>query len=197
MLTAGIDTAKHKLDVAVHGQPGSFTVENNPAGWTLLAARLARIGVRRVGIEATGGYERGVTRYLRQQGFIVVVLQPLQVKAFAMLRLRRAKSDPIDAALVAACTFLLDAQNKMPPDPRYGLAMHRTRRSRCRRLRRRVALRLCGLGVLEVFPHQMQTNRGRMGMGSCERPAESAQPPWVEPGRRGRRAGGPAGRVAA
>jgi transposase len=118
MVTAGIDTAKDTLDVAVHGQPGSFAVANSPAGWKTLAARLARIGVQRVGIEATGGYERGVTRYLQQQGVTVVVLQPLQVKAFAMLRLQRAKSDPIDAALVAACTFLLDAQNKLPPDPR-------------------------------------------------------------------------------
>jgi transposase len=119
MLTAGIDTAKDTLEVAVHGTQGSFTVANSPAGWNILAARLARIGVQRVGIEATGGYQRGVTRYLQQQGVTVVVLQPLQVKAFAMLRLQRAKSDPIDAGLIAACTFLLDAQNKMPPDPRF------------------------------------------------------------------------------
>ncbi|MGB8258835.1 MAG: IS110 family transposase, partial [Terracidiphilus sp.] len=117
--TAGIDTSKDKLDVAVYGRPGSFTVENSPDGWAMLAARLAEIGVQRVGIEATGGYERGVTRYLQQVGFTVVVLQPLQVKAFAMMRLQRAKSDPIDAGLVAACTFLLDAQNKLPPDPRF------------------------------------------------------------------------------
>jgi transposase len=124
-LTAGIDTSKAKLDVAVHGRPGSFTVANSPAGWTALAARLAEIGVQRVGIEATGGYERGVTRYLQQQGFTVVLLQPLQVKAFAMLRLQRAKSDPIDAGLVAACTFLLDAQNKLPPDPRFDVLTDR------------------------------------------------------------------------
>ena len=116
--TAGIDTSKHKLDVAVHGRPGSFTVDNSPAGWAMLAARLAEIGVRRVGIEASGGYGRGVTRYLQQLGLTVVPPQPLQLKAFAMLRLQRAKSDPIDAGLVAACTLLLDATNKLPPDPR-------------------------------------------------------------------------------
>jgi transposase len=58
--TAGIDTSKDKLDVAVHGRPGSFTVENSPDGWAMLAARLAEIGVQRVGIEATGGSGRGV-----------------------------------------------------------------------------------------------------------------------------------------
>ncbi len=45
--------------------------------------QLAKAGVQRVGIEATGAYERGVTRHLQANGFIVVVLQPLQVKAFA------------------------------------------------------------------------------------------------------------------
>ncbi len=52
---AGIDTAKDKLDVAIHGRPTPFTVENRPAGWRRLAAALAAAGVKRVGIEATGG----------------------------------------------------------------------------------------------------------------------------------------------
>ena len=118
MLTAGIDTAKDKLDVAIHGQPNTWTVTNSLPGWKRLAGELAKAGVQRIGIEATGGYERGVTRHLQGAGFIVVVLQPLQVKAFAKLHLRRAKSDRIDAILIAACTVAIDARNKMPPDPR-------------------------------------------------------------------------------
>jgi len=78
-----------------------------------------KAGVTRVGIEATGWYERGVVAYLRQAGLTVVVLQPLQVKAFAQFKLRRAKSDPLDAHLIAACTHALDAADKMPPDPRF------------------------------------------------------------------------------
>jgi transposase len=61
-VTAGIDTATDQLDVAVHGRAGAFTVANNAAGWKTLAAELSRAGVQRIGIEATGGYERGVTR---------------------------------------------------------------------------------------------------------------------------------------
>jgi transposase len=118
-LTAGIDTAKDKLDIAVHGQASTFTVENSRAGWRCLAARLAKLGVQRIGIEATGGYERGVTRHLQAVGFTVVMLQPLQVRAFAKLHLRRAKTDRIDAILIAACTVALDAHNRMPPDPRF------------------------------------------------------------------------------
>lgn len=119
MLTAGIDTAKDKLDIAIHGQPNTWTVENRLPGWQRLAGELATAGVQRIGIEATGGYERGVTRHLQAAGFIVVVLQPLQVKAFAKLHLRRAKNDRIDAILIAACTVALDARNKLPPDPRF------------------------------------------------------------------------------
>ena len=110
-LAAGIDTAKHKLDVAVHGHDMRFTVANSHAGWRQLAAELARFGVKRVGIEATGGYERGVTLFLRDAGFAVLVLQPLQTKAFARLHLRRAKNDRIDARLIAACTQMIE-----PPD---------------------------------------------------------------------------------
>jgi transposase len=116
--TAGIDTAKHKLDIAIHGDTGTFTVANDTAGWNSLANRLHKAGVGRVGIEATGGYQRGVARHLQQAGFRVVTLQPLQVKAFATMRLQRAKSDRIDAVLIAACTHLLDSGDKLPPDPR-------------------------------------------------------------------------------
>jgi transposase len=126
-LTAGIDTSKSKLDVGIHGQKRSETFENAQAGWGRLQAWLTSEGVGRVGIEATGGYERGVTRHLQNAGVEVVVLQPKQVKAFGQLHLRRAKSDRIDAFLIAACTYLLDAQNRMPPDPRFdALADHLT-----------------------------------------------------------------------
>jgi transposase len=119
MLTAGIDTAKDKLDIAIHGRTNTWTVENSLPGWKRLAGQLADAGVERIGIEATGGYERGVTRHLQAAGFIVVVLQPLQVKAFAKLYLRRAKNDRLDAILIAACTVAIDARNKLPPDPRF------------------------------------------------------------------------------
>jgi transposase len=107
-LTAGIDTAKSKLDVAIHASPIRLTVDNKASGYKQLAAELRRAGVGRVGIEASGGYERGVINHLREAGFEVILLQPMQVKAFARLHLRRAKNDSIDAALIAACTAMID-----------------------------------------------------------------------------------------
>jgi transposase len=111
---AGIDIAKDKLDLAIHTLPIRLTVENRRPGWRRLADELAKAGVSRVGVEASGGYERGVIAYLRTAGLTVVLLQPLQVKAYARLHLRRAKNDAIDAALIAACTAALDEPHSAP-----------------------------------------------------------------------------------
>src|ERR1700688_233240 len=115
--TAGIDTSKLKLDIAVHQRTERWQVANALVGWRVLAANLVKAGVTRVGIEATGGYERGVVEHLRTAGFTVLVLQPMQVKAFGRVHLRRAKNDDLDAVLIAACTAALD-QPKIAPDPR-------------------------------------------------------------------------------
>jgi transposase len=126
IISAGIDTSKAKLDIAIHGGM-VFTVSNDETGWKQAAKRLREAGVKRIGIEATGGYERGVTWSLRGAGFVVFVFQPLQIKAFAELVLKRAKNDRIDAVLIAACTHLLDVTNKLPPDKRFeALADHLT-----------------------------------------------------------------------
>ena len=125
--TAGIDVSKNTLDVAIHGCAEISRVENAAAGWKALAVTLAAASVARVGVEATGGYERGVVGHLRKQGIMVTVLQPMQVKAFGMLHLRHAKTDRIDAALIAACTHVLGQGNKLAPDSRFEkLADHLT-----------------------------------------------------------------------
>ena len=115
--TAGIDTSKAKLDIAVHGRTQRWQVENSRHGWRGLAAELSKAGVMRVGIEATGGYERGVVGHLREKGFTVLILQPIQVRAYARVHLRRAKNDALDAVLIAACAAAVD-QPRIEPDER-------------------------------------------------------------------------------
>ena len=117
IITAGIDTSKLKLDIAVHQRTERWQVANAQPGWRSLATNLAKAGVTRVGIEATGGYERGVVDHLRAAGFTVLVLQPIQVKAFGRVHLRRAKNDALDAVLIAACAATLDPP-RIAPDPR-------------------------------------------------------------------------------
>lgn len=116
-LTAGIDTAKAKLDIAIHGMDGCWQVPNTASGWRSLAMRLAKAGVTRVGIEATGGYERGVVTHLQAAGFTVLLMQPIQVRAFARVHRRRAKNDALDAMLIAACAMAIEPP-RIEPDAR-------------------------------------------------------------------------------
>lgn len=113
----GIDVGKRWLDVAVHGLEDALRVENGPAGFSELIAWLKAREVGRVGLEATGGYERGVRAALEQAGFEVVVHQPLEVRRFAQLKRWRAKNDRLDARLIAAATAQVEAV-KAAQDPR-------------------------------------------------------------------------------
>jgi len=114
---AGIDTGKHKLDVALEGRSQELQVPNTSEGHRQLANWLRKHRVTRVGIEASGGYEQPVVCHLRQDGFIVVVFQPAQVRAFAAFHLQKAKNDKIDAGLIADCTAAVK-EIQAPPDPR-------------------------------------------------------------------------------
>ncbi len=116
-ICAGIDTGKRKLDVALDGSSKPMQVENTPEGYMVLVEWLRRQKVKRVGIEASGGYEQAVVAELRRQRFVVVVFQPAQVRAYAVFHLQRAKNDRIDAALIAACTAAVKKIHPAP-DPR-------------------------------------------------------------------------------
>lgn len=106
---AGIDVSKLKLDIAVHGADELSQVANDATGFAALGVWLRARGVTRVGLEATGGYERSMVGWLHAEGFEVVVHQPLEVRLFARLKRRRAKNDRIDAQLIAAATAQVDA----------------------------------------------------------------------------------------
>jgi transposase len=114
---AGVDVGKHHLDAAVHGQEALTRVRNEAEGCTELIAWLKTHEVVRVGLEATGGYERRVRSALEAAGFEVVVHQPLEVRLFARLKRRRAKNDRVDARTIAAATTQVDAV-RAAQDPR-------------------------------------------------------------------------------
>ena len=116
---AGIDTGKRKLDAAIGHGAGELQVDNTLEGHAALSAWLQRHQVERVGIEATGGCEHDVVTRLRRDGFTVIVFQPSQVRAYARFHLKRAKTDRIDAALIADCAAARKAEDiHAPPDPR-------------------------------------------------------------------------------
>jgi len=117
IVCAGIDTAKTKLDVAIRGVAKRWCFDNAAHGHAALSTLLREYHVERIGIEASGGYERAVVAELRRDGFVVIVFQPMQVRAYAQFRLQRAKNDHIDADLIAACTAATEKIHA-PPDPR-------------------------------------------------------------------------------
>ena len=116
-ICAGIDTGKRKLDVALDGSSERLQVENTAEGHKTLMEWLWCHKVKRVGIEASGGYEQAVVAALRRERFVVVVFQPAQVRAYAVFHLQRAKNDKIDAALIATCTAAVKKIHPAP-DPR-------------------------------------------------------------------------------
>lgn len=116
-ICAGIDTGKRKLDVALDGSSEPLQVENTAEGHQTLLEWLRSHKVKRVGIEASGGYEQAVVAELRRKRFVVVLFQPAQVRAYATFHLQRAKNDKIDAALIAACTAAIRKIHPAP-DPR-------------------------------------------------------------------------------
>jgi len=116
-ICAGIDTGKRKLDVAIDGSSEQLQVENTAEGHEALLTWLRQHRVKRIGIEASGGYEQPVVAELRRKGFVVVVFQPAQVRAYAKFHLQRAKNDKIDAAIIAACTAAV-RKIHAAPDPR-------------------------------------------------------------------------------
>jgi transposase len=100
-IVIGIDVSKDRLDVAVRPSGEAFAVGRDAEGLDALLTRLAALAPRIVAVEATGGYETVVAASLGATGLPVVVVNPAQVRSFAQALGRRAKTDPIDAGVIA------------------------------------------------------------------------------------------------
>jgi transposase len=101
-IIVGIDVSKDRLDVHVLPSGEAFSVDNDHAGVEDLVRRLAALSPAVVGLEATGSFERLAVAALAGAGLAVVVVNPAQVRAYANALGKRAKTDPIDAAVIAA-----------------------------------------------------------------------------------------------
>ncbi len=101
----------------MHGLEDQYENANTSAGISVLIAWLKAREVGRVGLEASGGYERQVMAALQAAGFEVVLHQPLEVRLFARMKRLKAKNDRIDARLIAMATAQVEAV-KAAQDPR-------------------------------------------------------------------------------
>ncbi len=101
-LSIGIDVSKHQLDYTSHdrcSQQGQ--VSNTPSGIAALSEALRALAPERIVIESTGGYERAAARALADAGLPVVVVNPRPVRHFAKALGILAKTDTLDAAVLA------------------------------------------------------------------------------------------------
>lgn len=119
----GIDISKGRLDVHVRPVGIGFSVSNDAAGYAALIARLRPLRTKRIVLEATGGYERALWLALSEAGLVAAVVNPRQVRQFARASGRLAKTDRLDAAVIAhfAETFLpIGTRNPDPVADRLG-----------------------------------------------------------------------------
>jgi transposase len=110
----GIDTSKARLDVAVGDEV--FSVTNDAAGIARLIARLGEQPIAAIGIEASGGYERRALKAMREAGLPVRRVDSWRLRQFAKAHGQRAKTDPIDARLIARFVAATEAPAAVPQD---------------------------------------------------------------------------------
>ena len=116
VITVGIDVSKDRLDVAVRPSGEVFVVERNGAGLAGLCTRLRDLAPRVVVLEATGGFETVAAAALSAAGIPVAIVNPVQIRAFAKAIGQRAKTDPIDAAVIAHFAEATKPEPRALPD---------------------------------------------------------------------------------
>ena len=114
---AGIDVCKARLDVHVFCAEGeaAFAMPNTEEGIAGLVARLGARGVRRVVLEPTGRFHIAAWRALDAAGIAVVALNPERGRRFAEAIGRLAKTDAVDARVLALAAARLDLAASPPP----------------------------------------------------------------------------------
>jgi len=112
-LSIGMDVSKATVVIAVHPSGERWTSELTPAGIEAVVTRVGALAPSVLVVEATGGYERALVAHCAAAGLPVAVVNPRQVRAFAQALGRTAKTDAIDAEVLAA----FGARVQPPPRP--------------------------------------------------------------------------------
>ena len=97
----GVDVGKYRFESHIESQVGTHSYENTAADFKAFRDALPD-DLAWVVLEATGGYEQPLKRYLHHCGYRVHVAHPVRVRAFATAHGVLAKTDPIDAAVLSA-----------------------------------------------------------------------------------------------
>lgn len=114
-MCVGIDVAKATLDAAAT-DGASLSTDNDPAGRKEMADWISGLGPERVVVEATGGYEKPFVAELLARRLPIVVVNPAQVRAFARAVGQLAKTDAIDARILARFAQTVRPEARPLPD---------------------------------------------------------------------------------
>jgi len=112
----GIDVSKDRLDVHVRPSGEAFAVARDGEGLAALVARLQPLAPHLVAVEATGGFEITVAAAIAAAALPLAVVNPAQVRHYAQALGRRAKTDRIDAAVIARFAEAVRPQPRPLPD---------------------------------------------------------------------------------
>jgi len=115
-LFVGIDVSKARLDVAAHPQPGQWSFAHDEQGLAELVACVRRLRPALVVLEASGGWEVPVAGALAAAGLSLAVVNPRQVRAFAQATGRLAKTDALDAQVLAQFAGAVRPSPRALPD---------------------------------------------------------------------------------
>jgi transposase len=113
----GIDVCKKFLDVYVEGDKDTVRIQNNSEGYAVLIDQMKLVQPHLIAMEATGGYERRAAKAFSGAGFQVVTLNPTRVRRFAQSMGVLAKTDKIDAKMIARFTSVANPEPNYQEDP--------------------------------------------------------------------------------
>lgn len=169
----GVDVASDKLDLGCHGTSEVLCFENSPAGIEQLVSNVRARATALIVVEATGGYETPLVTCLAEAGLPVVLINPRQLRAFATAVGELAKTDAIDARMIARMAHDIQPEVRSLPGKnqrffadlaarRRQLITLRTAEQNRRQQTRRGELQASIDAVLEVLNEQIAALEGQL-----------------------------------
>jgi transposase len=129
LCAAGVDVGRDYFDVGLAPSGQGFRVANAARGIETIITRLKTAGASRVVLESIGGYGARLVRALAEAGFEVGVIDPKRIKALRTAEGKRAKTDALDAALIARFALIMsDAARPVPSARAFEIRALSTRR---------------------------------------------------------------------
>ncbi|MBI6555690.1 transposase [Pseudomonas veronii] len=165
----GIDVSKATLDISVHRHKKPLRTTNDPAGWKQAIAWMQPFEPTQVVLEATGGYEQDALDAFYSAGLPIIRVNPRQARDFAKAMGQLAKTDHLDARMLAHMASVIELHRYQPrTDQAQELHAYHQRRQQlvqmisAEKQRRRLTRNAVLLEGLERHITQMESDRAEL-----------------------------------